>query len=891
MEVIAIDSSDDEADGGASAAPAPPSTAARTSSRPEAGGGGGAARRPGKRGRESTATTAGTAGEASSRPPSSDSARGGGSGSSSRSGRDAGGIGRASTRGGDDHPRDDDEEGEEDDVLEVAPPRGTVDAYLGTWNVLMLMDRREFGQHSGSDFLERTERKINERFGGGKAHCERTTLPSADYLFVARLTSRSGETVDERILPLIIERKNVNDLQLCLITDSKKYRPLSFFEAQMYKLQRCGVARKLFLMEGDEDDPRQFSMHSAKTGTATPLERDKRLKRVKTVRLQIDRGEWQGVDVISTKSKEETVRFLIEKLAEFKRSFDPLRPPSTTMDDLKERIKEEMRAPTFREYLRLISQPRVGPVKAMKVINDPDLDWDKNFMCPSCTTRKGKSTLEDRASFWGESEAEEGMRNLSNAREAAMRSKKAGGSGAVACSRDGDPTCGICRKAVDIFAETHIATCNRVAACGATFHESCLGKQGYDIGKDDGCILCRAMSKFFVEGLAAAWGSQATAVSTTREEDVNGREAGFGKKSASSSASRGDIATVSRGSSMASLSRKGSNNDDFDDDAKGAKPKAKAKRARKDPNAPKRPMNCFMFYANSVRGQIRQENPHLSLGEVSKEIGMRFKAISVEERAKWQAKADAAREDYVRQLAEYKKLKPLEPSSGEEKNALKPPPSATPKNKQHASASAQKPPKSNNGWDGQQSTPEKIYMRRSGTTRRHTLPNTNATIIDRNGLPSNPLHDFDNSVAAALLLDEGQRPGQVDRPGQNVSQVSERKRKSSSVNATDDDSETLCFICNKNMRVWTDRGVVLCNRVIACGATFHEACLKSKGYDLQASDGCIKCKARDKFTTKRGKSNNNLSRCGGTNDNGANEAEIVVLDSDEDEEDDVIVID
>ena len=96
--------------------------------------------------------------------------------------------------------------------------------------------------------------------------------------------------------------------------------------------------------------------------------------------------------------------------------------------------------------------------------------------------------------------------------------------------------------------------------------------------------------------------------------------------------------------------------DDDSDDGKGKK-KAKAK-AKKDPNAPKRPKNAYMFYANSVRAQIREENPDLSMPDVSKEIGMRYKALSEAEQAKWQAKADAAKEVYKKEMVEYEKTKP-----------------------------------------------------------------------------------------------------------------------------------------------------------------------------------------------------------------------------------------
>ncbi len=53
-----------------------------------------------------------------------------------------------------------------------------------------------------------------------------------------------------------------------------------------------------------------------------------------------------------------------------------------------------------------------------------------------------------------------------------------------------------------------------------------------------------------------------------------------------------------------------------DDDSDDGGGKKKAKRAKKDPNAPKRPMNAYMLYANSVRSQIREENPDMAMADV-----------------------------------------------------------------------------------------------------------------------------------------------------------------------------------------------------------------------------------------------------------------------------------
>ena len=147
----------------------------------------------------------------------------------------------------------------------------------GNWRIVLLMDHREFGCRK-DNFLPTVEKNINNHFGG--KYSEITTLPSADFLFVARLISKTtGEVMDERVLDLVIERKNIEDLSHCLIEDSKKYRPLSFFEAQMYKLRHCGIRKKLFLMEDDEDKAACFFV-----GVKTPVERDKSLKRVKTIR-------------------------------------------------------------------------------------------------------------------------------------------------------------------------------------------------------------------------------------------------------------------------------------------------------------------------------------------------------------------------------------------------------------------------------------------------------------------------------------------------------------------------------------------------------------------------------------------------------------------------------
>lgn len=110
------------------------------------------------------------------------------------------------------------------------------------WKIVILMDHREF-LHSKNEFAPRAQAKINNHFKGKHAidsinptYCERCHVISGDYMFVARKFNQAGEVTDERVLDLVVERKSVDDLQGCLIKKSKTCAPLSFFEAQMYKL-------------------------------------------------------------------------------------------------------------------------------------------------------------------------------------------------------------------------------------------------------------------------------------------------------------------------------------------------------------------------------------------------------------------------------------------------------------------------------------------------------------------------------------------------------------------------------------------------------------------------------------------------------------------------------
>lgn len=77
-------------------------------------------------------------------------------------------------------------------------------------------------------------------------------------------------------------------------------------------------------------------------------------------------------------------------------------------------------------------------------------------------------------------------------------------------------------------------------------------------------------------------------------------------------------------------------------------------RKKKDPNAPKRPMTAYMFYANEQREPTKTKHPELSFGEVHKLIGEEWHKLSESEKKPYEEKAAAAKKRYEEEKAAYK---------------------------------------------------------------------------------------------------------------------------------------------------------------------------------------------------------------------------------------------
>lgn len=92
-----------------------------------------------------------------------------------------------------------------------------------------------------------------------------------------------------------------------------------------------------------------------------------------------------------------------------------------------------------------------------------------------------------------------------------------------------------------------------------------------------------------------------------------------------------------------------------------------------DPNAPKRGLSAYMFFANEQRDNVREENPGISfgtphlaplslsdllltpsaIGQVGKVLGERWKALNEKQRLPYETKAKADKERYENEKASY----------------------------------------------------------------------------------------------------------------------------------------------------------------------------------------------------------------------------------------------
>jgi structure-specific recognition protein 1 len=81
--------------------------------------------------------------------------------------------------------------------------------------------------------------------------------------------------------------------------------------------------------------------------------------------------------------------------------------------------------------------------------------------------------------------------------------------------------------------------------------------------------------------------------------------------------------------------------------------KKKAKKVR-DPNKPKRSKNAFMFFSAAKRAEIKESNPDMKSTDISKQLGLLWKALSDDDKKPFELLAATEKEAYDKAMAAYK---------------------------------------------------------------------------------------------------------------------------------------------------------------------------------------------------------------------------------------------
>lgn len=84
-------------------------------------------------------------------------------------------------------------------------------------------------------------------------------------------------------------------------------------------------------------------------------------------------------------------------------------------------------------------------------------------------------------------------------------------------------------------------------------------------------------------------------------------------------------------------------------------PPSAQKRRKKDPSAPKAPLNGYLVYFNEERSEMRQKNPNIGFGELTKIIAAKWKELPTDEKQKYINEAELDKERYIKEMADYKK--------------------------------------------------------------------------------------------------------------------------------------------------------------------------------------------------------------------------------------------
>ncbi|KAI9497311.1 high mobility group box domain-containing protein [Zychaea mexicana] len=84
---------------------------------------------------------------------------------------------------------------------------------------------------------------------------------------------------------------------------------------------------------------------------------------------------------------------------------------------------------------------------------------------------------------------------------------------------------------------------------------------------------------------------------------------------------------------------------------RAAKEDGKQRRTKKDKTGPKRGLSAYMFFSQEQRATVKEENPDASFGTIGKILGNKWSQMTDEQKAPYNAKAEADRKRYEAEKA------------------------------------------------------------------------------------------------------------------------------------------------------------------------------------------------------------------------------------------------
>jgi high mobility group protein B1 len=91
---------------------------------------------------------------------------------------------------------------------------------------------------------------------------------------------------------------------------------------------------------------------------------------------------------------------------------------------------------------------------------------------------------------------------------------------------------------------------------------------------------------------------------------------------------------------------------------------SKKGKKKKDPNAPKRSLSAFFWFCADERPKVRAQKPDASVGDIAKELGIKWKHASNDTKKKYEALAVKDKARYDRESAQYKAKGKSTPKKG-----------------------------------------------------------------------------------------------------------------------------------------------------------------------------------------------------------------------------------